>query len=167
MHKLFLLVFFLSLTTGCATTCDPTQGGLLGGFKLATTDCGKERLNSKNQELETVKSENQSLVAQNAALGAKKLITRQSALDLEIEVEQLDRNAKNLEAKIDDYKAATIKARNQKAFIQRKVKSLKGKISKTKRQLSSQSLTKQQYQQKIQGLNAEIDELWKVYNALQ
>lgn len=167
---LLLLGFNVNVLVGCATTtCDPTQGGLLGGIKLVTTDCGQERIDEKYRHLDATEYEVSTLEAENEKLALDKQEAQQKVLILEAEIEQLDRKAKLLQAKAASYQAATEKAKKDKAYIQNRIKELNSKIAQAKQQLSTQTTvqSQNQYQEQIKKLKAEIDELWQTYYALK
>lgn len=123
IQKLIAILFVISLT-GCATSSDPSQGGLFG--YLAHHDEYDARIQQRRQQLSQQQNVNENLMAESKTLvdharekEYELTVERKRLAGMESDINRLDKAVSRLRAKSAKQKA-DISALREKINVQRK-----------------------------------------------
>jgi len=119
------VIFLLFVLSSCANqTTDPHQGGLFSYNPAAY----ESRIQSRQKRLAQQKQENQSMQTQNASLEDEKSSVERERVDLKKQIASLSQSIASLEKKLRKAELETIKNKNQKKAILKKLQILQSSV---------------------------------------
>jgi len=158
MLKKILLCILLLVFAGCATTGDPTKGGIFWS---------KEKAEVRKQGLQNELQQSQQNAA-DAKTTTTQLESQKDAKLAELEeqkrqLEKLEKQLQGIEKQIDHTKALTQEKRQKKIKAENKLKKMAGQINAIK---SDPTLLANQKAAKIELLKQEIEDLLNLVSGL-
>ena len=158
MLKKLFFIFVMATLTGCATTGDPTQGGIFWSEDKAIQrqDNLKHTLAEEDMQGQITQAEKRNLEAQRNASHAELNRQRQR-------LRSLDADLNNMNRKMKRYQVDTAAKQKEKERIENEIKSFDQRINALQRDTS---LSVQEKKRKIDILNKEVDDLFEIISSL-
>ena len=158
MLKKLFFIFIMATLSGCATTGDPTQGGIFWSEDKAIQrqDNLKHTLAEEDMQGQTIQAEKRNLEAQRNASQAE--LERQRRL-----LSSLDAELNSMSKKLEHYRADTIAKQKEKQRIENEIRTFDQRIQALQRDTS---LSVQEKKRKINILNNEMDDLLEIISSL-
>lgn len=161
LYPILLAFITFSLFTGCATTGDPTQGGIFW-----SEDKAKDRIlkleNEKNQEEDFTAR----LILSNSELENKKKGMKSEIMRQEKQLAAMDVELNKLEKQLAQKQQLGAKERAKKEKVERELSTLKQELAAMQRNQKQDQASMEKKKQKIAELNMEIDLLLEVMASL-
>jgi len=157
----FCVLLFVIVTTGCATTDDPREGGLIG--YMQHKDDYERRIEERQNKLGELQEEGEREKQKTSALEDERA-RLQADLDRQRKMlDSLDAELEELSETIKLYQAETDAKQQEKEKIELEIETLKNKIAEVRRDTK---LSIQEREQKIEDLHSEIDGLLEIMGSL-
>jgi len=155
------------LIGGCATTGDPTQGGLAGGLYGISSGSYDKRIEERQAELEAAKRNQQGIQEEYKQLASDKAEKLRQKQKLDAELVRIKEDSSLLSAQIGQLKANNTGAAKKKADLQRRIQQVNTSLTQLKQQSAAQRTEVTEYQRKAALLNNEIEQLWEIFHTLE
>ncbi len=161
MRFSFLFISGVLLSSGCAVSDDPGEGGFIGGVYGLSSGAYDKRIEEREQNLETLRQIRTESATEQVELQTEKQDLDSQLAELQIASTQLEQDIRQLSAQIDTMQARTTRARQKKQQLTHQQQALQRDLTslQSKLQRASHDSDLSRYQAEEQRLRSEINDL--------
>ena len=167
MKSGFGISIVMTLIGGCATSGDPSQGGLAGGLYGISSGTYNQRIEERQAELEATKRNQQGVQQEYKQLASDKADKLRQKQKLDAELVRIKGDSSLLSAQLQQLKVGNRGGIQKKAELQKRIQQMNVSLEQLKQQSAAQRTEVTEYQRKATLLNNEIEQLWEIFHTLE